>query len=74
MNEEYLAKARQKMVEQNMTDVRMFIVGVSRRAAELAKGARSLVKLTFEEDAEKDYLNIALKEVAEGKVIIKPGK
>ncbi|MBR4220090.1 MAG: DNA-directed RNA polymerase subunit omega [Victivallales bacterium] len=74
MNEEYLAKARQKMIEQNMTDVRMFIVGVSRRAAELAKGARSLVKLTIEEDAEKDYLNIALKEVAEGKVIIKPGK
>ncbi len=68
MNEEYLAKARQKV-----SDVRMFIVGVSRRASELAKGARPLIKLTFEEEQEKDFLNIALKEVAEGKVIIKPG-
>ena len=68
MNEEYLAKARLKVA-----DVRMFIVGVSRRAAELAKGARILVKLTDDEAEEKDYLNIALKEVAEGKVVIKPG-
>ena len=68
MNEEYLAKARQQV-----SDVRMFIVGVSRRAAELAKGARPLVKLSYEEDQEKDFLNIALKEVAEGKVVIKPG-
>ncbi len=66
MNEEYLAQARQKV-----SDVRMFIVGVSRRAAELAKGARPLVKLSFEEETEKDFLNIALKEVAEGKVVIK---
>ena len=68
MNEEYLAKAKLKV-----TDVRMFIVGVSRRAAELAKGARPLVKLSIDEEREKDYLNIALKEVAEGKVVIKPG-
>lgn len=68
MNEDYLAQARQKV-----SDVRMFIVGVSRRAAELAKGARPLVKLSIDEEREKDYLNIALKEVAEGKVVIKPG-
>ncbi len=68
MNEDYLAQARQKV-----SDVRMFIVGVSRRAAELAKGARPLVKLNSDEEKEKDYLNIALKEVAEGKVVIKPG-
>ena len=68
MNEEYLAQARQKV-----TDVRMFIVGVSRRAAELAKGARPMVKLNNDEEKEKDFLNIALKEVAEGKVVIKPG-
>lgn len=68
MNEEYLARARQKV-----SDVRMFIVGVSRRAAELAKGARPMVKLSYEEEVEKDYLNIALLEVAEGKLIIKPG-
>ena len=68
MNEEYLAKAKLQV-----TDVRMFIVGVSRRAAELAKGASPMVNLTYEEKEEKDYLNIALKEVAEGKVVIKPG-
>ena len=68
MNEDYLAQARQKV-----SDVRMFIVGVSRREAELAKGARPLVKLSIDEEREKDYLNIALKEVAEGKVVIKPG-
>ena len=68
MNEDYLAQARQKV-----SDVRMFIVGVSRRAAELAKGARPMVKLSYEEEVEKDYLNIALLEVAEGKLIIKPG-
>ena len=68
MNEEYLAKARRQV-----SDVRMFIVGVSRRAADLAKGARPLVKLEQNEDKEKDFLNIALKEVAEGKVLIKPG-
>ena len=66
MNEEYLAKARQKV-----SDVRMFIVGVSRRASELAKGARPLIRLIPGE--EKDWLDIALQEVAEGKVIITPG-
>lgn len=66
MNEEYLAKARQKV-----SDVRMFIVGVSRRASELAKGARPLIRLIPGE--EHDWLDIALQEVAEGKVIITPG-
>ncbi len=66
MNEEYLAKARQKV-----SDVRMFIVGVSRRASELAKGARPLIRLIPGE--EKDWLDIALQEVAEGKVVITPG-
>ncbi|MBR4674424.1 MAG: hypothetical protein IKP00_08165 [Victivallales bacterium] len=66
MNEEYLAKARQKV-----SDVRMFIVGVSRRASELAKGARPLIRLIPGE--ENDWLDIALQEVAEGKVVITPG-
>lgn len=66
MNEVMLAKAKEKV-----DDPRMFIVGVSRRARELAKGARILVEL--DPNKEKDYLDIALQEVAEGKVIIKPG-
>ena len=64
MNEELLAQARSKV-----KDVRMFIVGVSRRARELAGGARTMVTITH--GAEKDYLDLALREVAEGKVIIK---
>ena len=64
MNEELLAQARSKV-----KDVRMFIVGVSRRARELAGGARTMVTIT--PGAEKDYLDLALREVAEGKVIIK---
>ena len=64
MNEELLAQARTKV-----KDVRMFIVGVSRRARELAAGARCMV--SQDPGAEKDYLDLALREVAEGKVIIK---
>lgn len=66
MNEEYLAKARTKV-----KDVRLFINGVSRRAAQLAKGAKILVKLP--PNAEISYLDVALQEVAEGKVIIRQG-
>ncbi len=64
MNEELLAQAKSQV-----KDVRMFIVGVSRRARELAEGARTMV--TVAPGAEKDYLDLALREVAEGKVIIK---
>ena len=67
MNEELLAQAKAKV-----PDVRMFIVGVSRRARELAEGARTMV--TVAPGAEKDYLDLALREVAEGKVIISQGK
>lgn len=66
MNEELLAKARTKV-----EDVRLFINGVSRRAAQLARGARILVSIP--PNVEKSWLDIALQEVAEGKVIIKQG-
>ena len=56
---------------EKVSDVRMFIVGVSRRASELAKGARPLIRMTPGE--EREWLDIALQEVAEGKVVIKPG-
>ena len=66
MNEEYLARAREKV-----SDVRLFINGVSKRAAQLAKGARRLVPSP--PDDERSNLDIALLEVAEGKVIISSG-
>jgi DNA-directed RNA polymerase subunit K/omega len=63
MNEEYLARAREKV-----SDVRLFINGVSKRASQLAKGARRLVP-SLPND-ERSYLDIALLEVAEGKIVI----
>lgn len=66
MNEEILAKARDKV-----PDVRLFINGVCKRATQLAKGYRRLVPTLPDEN--RSNLEIALQEVAEGKVIIKPG-
>lgn len=66
MNEEYLARAREKV-----KDVRLFINGVSKRTSELAKGARRLVPMLPNDD--RSYLDIALLEVAEGKVVISNG-
>ncbi len=66
MNEEYLARARAKV-----KDVRLFINGVSKRSIQLSKGNRRLVP-TLPDD-NRSNLDIALLEIAEGKVIIKPG-
>ena len=64
MNEEYLSRARAKV-----HDVRLFINGVSKRASQLSKGNRRLVPTLPDDD--RSNLDIALLEVAEGKVIIK---
>ncbi len=66
MNEEYLARARAKV-----KDVRLFINGVSRRAEQLAKGAKQLVHPVTAEPL--SHLDIALLEIAEGKVVITQG-
>jgi len=66
MNEEYLARARTKV-----DDVRLFIHGVSKRAAQLAKGWRRLVPSPPND--ERSCLDIALLEVAEGRVVITQG-
>ena len=63
MNEEMLARARERV-----PDVRLFINGVSKRASQLAKGAPRLIAMLPND--ERTYLDIALQEVAEGKVII----
>ena len=63
MNEQYLDRARTKV-----TDLRALIIGASRRAAELARGARPLVPV-LPSDV-RSHLDIALLEIAEGKIII----
>ncbi len=67
MNDEYLNLARKKV-----TDVRLLINGASKRAAELARGARPLVPMLPQD--ERSHLDIALLEIAEGKIVIQqPG-
>ncbi len=63
MNEEYLLRARSKV-----DDVRLFINGVAKRALQLSKGNRRQIA-TLPDD-ERSNLDIALLEIAEGKVII----
>ncbi len=67
MDEKLLEKAKGQV-----EDVRLFINGVSKRASQLAKGARKLV--TLPPNKEVSFLDIALQEVAEGKVIITQGE
>ena len=63
MNEDYLAQARKKV-----KDVRFLINGAAKRAAELARGARPLVAMLPQD--ERSHLDIALLEIAEGKILI----
>ncbi|GEM_PF-1292354 len=76
MNEEYLrqavAKAKEMCAERGETfDLRLFITGVSKRAVQLSKGYRRLIPLTPGE--EPQLLDLALREVAAGKIIIEKG-
>ena len=66
MNEEMLAKAKAKV-----KDVRLFINGVSKRADQLVRGSTALVPVA--PNSEESKLDIALREVAEGKIIICQG-
>lgn len=52
-------------------DIRLFITGVSKRASQLGKGFRKLVQLP--PDDHTPLLDVALMEVAQGKVVIKHG-
>ncbi|MBT3377117.1 MAG: DNA-directed RNA polymerase subunit omega [Lentisphaerae bacterium] len=63
MNDEYLELAKNKGY-----DVRALINGASKRAAELAQGGRPLVPVLPQDS--RSFLDIALLEVAEGKVVI----
>ena len=73
MNDEYLKQAKAKAEEMAAArgetfDVRLFITGVSERAAQLAKGYRRLLP-TLPDD-HTPYLDVALQEVAAGKLLI----
>lgn len=76
MNESYLKAAQAKYKELSEAngetfDVRLFITGVSKRAAQLAKRYKPLIPVDPEEKL--PYIDIALKEVAAGAVIIRHG-
>ena len=76
MNEAYLKEAVEKYrstAEENgeKFDLRLFITGVSKRASQLGKGFRKLVQLPPEDHT--PLLDVALMEVAQGKVIIRHG-
>jgi DNA-directed RNA polymerase subunit K/omega len=66
VNEEYLARAQAKV-----SDPRLLINGVSKRAAELARGARPLVPVLPQDD--RSYLDVALLEVAEERINLESG-
>ena len=77
MNEEYLQAAIAKAKELagqfgEEFDIRLFISGVSKRATQLANGYQRLIPMT-PGDTQTGYLDIALKEVAAGQVIIRHG-
>jgi len=63
VNEKLLEAARSKVA-----DKRLLINGVSKRAAELSHGGRPMVP-SLPND-ERNYLDIALQEVAEGKIVM----
>jgi len=66
LNEAYLERAKEVVV-----DVRLLVNGAAKRAAELARGARPLVRVLPQDD--RSYLDIALLEIAEAKITLLPG-
>ncbi|MGN0891670.1 MAG: DNA-directed RNA polymerase subunit omega [Oligosphaeraceae bacterium] len=76
MNEEYLrqavAKAKEMCAQRGESfDLRLFITGVSKRAVQLSKGYRRLIPLPPNDNT--SFLDLALREVAAGKIIIERG-
>ncbi len=67
MNNEYLERALEMITEE-----KHLIIIASRRANELARHYKPLVKVSPEE--EHNYLDIALLEIAEGKIVMADGE
>jgi DNA-directed RNA polymerase omega subunit len=64
MNDKYLEKAKEKI-----SDPKILAVVAAKRARQLARGAKRMVKTT-----DKEYLDIALLEIAEGLIEYKEPK
>ncbi len=64
MNDKYLEEAR-RVVNDNW----ILINAASDRAAELSRGSRPLVPLSPGQQI--DYLDLALREIAEGKIVVR---
>jgi DNA-directed RNA polymerase omega subunit len=63
MNDSYLERAKEKI-----SDPRLLSIIASRRARQLARGGRPMVKTN-----DQEYLDIALLEIAEGLIECEPG-
>ena len=63
MNEKLLDLCKLKF-----TDRRLLINGASKRAAELARGARAMISVNPQDEI--SFLDIALEEIATGKIVI----
>ena len=64
MNDSYLERAKEKI-----NDPRLLSIVASRRARQLARGGRPMIKTQ-----DKEFLDIALLEIAEGLVDCEEGK
>jgi len=64
MNDSYLERAKEKI-----SDPRLLSIIASRRARQLARGGRPMVKTN-----DQEYLDIALLEIAEGLIDWEPGE
>jgi DNA-directed RNA polymerase subunit K/omega len=67
MNEKLL-----DIIKKIIPDRRLLINGASKRAAELARGGRAMVPVNPQDEI--SFLDIALMEIAEGKIVISAKK
>ena len=64
MNEQYL-----EMAKKQVSDIRMLVPGVAKRVSQLAHGGKPLISMPT--GAQMEFIDIALLEVAEGKITLK---
>ncbi len=67
MNEKLL-----DIIKKNIPDRRLLINGASKRAAELSRGGRAMIPVNPQDEV--SFLDIALEEIALGKIVISAKK